>query len=499
MEEKGQADIFTRLRHYLSTGQIVLLAMVVFVYTGCSVVGPDYVPPDMQLPDSWKTQLEGGLVYRDRSEKALERWWDTLDDATLSALVEAGLNSSLDMQTAYARIRESRARYGISRAGLFPALTSAFSQNITHTDLSDSSPTTRRSYSAGVDTSWELDLFGGNQRAVEASQADLDATEDELYSARLSLTSELALNYLNLRTAQRRLRIAEDNIRVQGQLLELVSWKVRAGTDDELSLEQARYSLESSRSQIPGLRVNIAESLNRMATLIDDPSHQVLNKLLPDNDVRFPKIPKETAIGIPADLIRERPDVRKAERQLAAQSARIGVAKADLYPKFQLLGSIGLEAVSLTHVSSENTKTLGESALVSWPIFRAGEISENIKVQEALHEQSLLEYKVTLLGAFEEVENALLSYAEEQHRKSSLQKAVDSANHALELARNKYSAGLSDYSDVLESQRAVSSLLDQLVESQGSEVANLVMLYKAMGGGLPVVNLPDCEQHNSEN
>jgi len=243
----------------------------------------------------------------------------------------------------------------------------------------------------------------------------------------------------------------------------LTQWRYEAGLSDELAVQQARYSLENTRSLIPALRIGLGEAMNRIAVLLGEEPGKVQPEL--EKQEPIPVTPLNVAVGVPADLLRRRPDVRQAERQLAAQTARIGVATADLYPKFTLNGSIGLEALSLSNLSSGTLNFTG-GPRVTWAIFKGGAIRQNIEVQSALQEQALIQYEATLLSALEEVENALVAYVEVQQRRQSLTEATDAAQKALELARYKYEAGLTDFNNVLDAQRSLLSFQEQLLKTR---------------------------------
>jgi NodT family efflux transporter outer membrane factor (OMF) lipoprotein len=250
---------------------------------------------------------------------------------------------------------------------------------------------------------------------------------------------------------------------------------------DELAVQQARYNLENTRSLIPSVRSSLEEAMNRIAVLLGEHPGKVHDEL--EKQEPIPVTPLKVAVGVPADTLRRRPDVRRAEYELAAQTARIGVVMADLYPKFTLSGSIGLEALSLKNLSSSGTWTLIGGPGITWAIFNAGAIRQNIKVQSAIQEQYLIAYEAAVLSALEEVENALVAYAEEQQRRESLCEATQAARKAVELAQYKYQAGLTDFNIVLEAQRSLLSFQEQLAKSEGTVTSNLVRLYKAIGGG----------------
>jgi NodT family efflux transporter outer membrane factor (OMF) lipoprotein len=346
---------------------------------------------------------------------------------------------------------------------------------------SSGSGATRTLYSLGFDAGWEVDIFGGVRRGVEAADADLAASREDLRDVLVTLISEVALNYLDVRTFQARLGVAEGNLAIQQQTYELIEARYQAGLGDELELQQARANLENTKAQIPALRSSLEEAKNRLAVLTGRPPGAVHDLLAARKPM--PVIPPTVAVGVPAETLRQRPDIRRAERNLAAQTARIGEATADLYPKLRLAGSIGLESLKSADLLKSASETWNIGPSVSWNIFDAGAIRQNIEVQSALQEQFLLAYEAALLTALEEVENALTAYAEEQLRRQRLLAAAEAARQAESLAENQYHAGLVDFNTVLDAQRTLLTFEDQLAVSDGAVTANLVRLYKALGGG----------------
>lgn len=467
-------------------GSITLFAVLIVM--GCAV-GPDYVPPDPGFSSAWHTPLEGGLIPEDTDPRMLANWWTTLNDTELSSLIERAVAGNLDLKKAWAKVREARARRGISRAGLFPTLDVTGSATRSSGSKETGSGNTRELYAAGFDAGWEVDIFGGLQRSIEAAEASLQASREELRDVMVSLVSEVALNYVEARTYQARLAVAEANLDAQQETYELTRWRYEAGLSDELALEQARYNLESTRSQIPTLRSGLEETKNRLAVLLGERPGMIHKEL--EERKPIPVTPLEVAVGVPADTLRRRPDIRKAERELAAQTARIGVATADLYPRFTLKGSIGLEALSLGNLISYGSRTSSIGPRVSWAVFDAGAIRKSIKIQSALQEQALIQYETAVLSALEEVENALLAYANEQDRRRSLLEASQAAQRAAKLARNRYAAGLIDFQVVLDSERSLLSLQSQMAESDGKVTSNLIALYKALGGGWTSLTVDD--------
>jgi NodT family efflux transporter outer membrane factor (OMF) lipoprotein len=336
-------------------------------------------------------------------------------------------------------------------------------------------------YRAGIDAAWEVDIFGGTRRGVEAAQADLDATRENLKDVWVSLAGAVAQHYIALRTYQARLRVAESNLEAQVETYELLESLFRSGLRDGLAVQQARYIMENTRASIPLLRTGIEASMNSLAVLTGSMPGDLHERLSETKPIPVPSLTVVT--GIPANVLRQRPDIRMAERELAAQTARVGEAEAELYPKFFLTGSIGLESLKSSTLFDSGSEAWGIGPSISWPIFHAGAIRKNIQVQTELQEQYLAYYENTVLMAVKEVREALVAYAEEQRRRDALLNAVDAASSALEVARDKYKNGLSDFNNVLDAQRSLLAYEEQLAMSEGTISTNLVRLYKALGGG----------------
>jgi NodT family efflux transporter outer membrane factor (OMF) lipoprotein len=336
-------------------------------------------------------------------------------------------------------------------------------------------------YSAGFDASWEADLFGKFSRGEEAAQADLDAGIADLDAARVSLAAEVALNYVELRAAQARLDIARSNLASQSETLQLTDWRAQAGLATSLDVEQARANVEQTRAQIPSLETSRAEAESRLAVLLGATPGSLAKELAATTPLPVP--PERVAAGIPADTLRQRPDVRAAERRLAAQTARLGEADAARYPSFRLDGSLGLEALTLGALSSGRAGTASLLGSITAPVFDAGRIRSNIAVQDALLEQSRQGYRAAVLNALEDVENALVALANTGQRLEELARATASARLALDIARDRYAAGLADFQVVLDSQRTLLNLEDQLAGGTGEHATARVRLYKALGGG----------------
>ena len=470
----GRKGIF----FWLSCLSALLLSLVLF---GCAPVGPDYAPPAVFSPKTWHTDLKYGLTAKEPGPETLASWWETLHDPTLTKLMEQAVAGNLDLKKARSRVRAARARRTISRSGLFPFVDASVSGTRNHLSEERYGGDDYDLYAAGFDATWELDIFGGIRRSVEAADADIQEKEADLRDVMISLLSEVALNYIDVRTFQANIVVIWSNLDAQEKTFQLTQSRYQAGLTNELAVQQATYNIENTRSKIPVLRIGLEGAMNRLAVLLGREPGALHEELKKPQVIPF--TPREVAVGIPAETLRRRPDLRRAERGLAAQTARVGAATADLYPRFRLLGSIGLETLSLGNVFSASGLAYLIGPGISWPVFNAGAIRSNIQVQSELQEQALIEYEAAVLNALREVENALVSYDEEQNRRQALSASAKAAERAVELSESQYQAGLTDFTSVLDAQRSLLSFQEQLTQSDGAITANLVRLYKALGGG----------------
>lgn len=336
-------------------------------------------------------------------------------------------------------------------------------------------------FQLGFDASWELDVFGGNRRAVEAADADTAAIHASVRDALVTLVSEVALDYVRLRGNQRRLVIALENIDIQRESLELTRRRQNIGFESELAVAQAQALLASTQSQVPVLCNAIRQNIYQLSVLLAQPPGALVAELEATGPI--PKVPGEVPIGLPSDLLRRRPDIRVAERQLAASTARIGEAIADLFPKFSLTGSIGPSSRTTRHLLDQGSLGWSVGPGITWPIFDGWRIRSNIAVQNAREAQSLAIYQQTVLVALQDVENSLEAYQQEQVRYGSLVEAVHASQRATDLSRELYDHGATNFLNVLDSQRALYASQDDLVVSETTVITNLISLYKALGGG----------------
>ncbi|UCH81489.1 MAG: efflux transporter outer membrane subunit [Nitrospiraceae bacterium] len=454
-------------------------------------VGPDYVRPDSQEPENWNTWLQHGLRADHPDPQVLAEWWATLNDPLLTDLIQRAAEGNLDLKKAKSRVRESRARRGISKAGRLPSVSASASMSRRRGSEDTGSDTESDLYDAGFDASWEIDIFGGVRRSVEAAEAELEASQEDVRDVLVSLAAEVALNYVEYRSFQKRLSIAETNLDTQAETYNITWWRFMAGLTTQLDVEQAKYSLEQTRSQIPALRIGHEQAGNRLAVLLGLNPGLLGSELEEFRPVPVP--PGEIAVGIPVDVLRNRPDIRREERTLAARTAGIGVATADLYPKFNLSGSLGLQALTFDNLFRYGSRTYGIRPAFSWNLFEGGRIRSNIEVQNALQEQAMMQYEQTILNALEEVENALVTFSENQARMYALKEASEAAQRAVDLAQSQYSSGLVDFQTLLTAQRSMLSLQDQLAGSRAEVTSDLIRLYKSLGGGWKAV-VPEEEQ-----
>lgn len=477
-------------------GKLIMAIGLLGVY-GCLAVGPDYVRPEVDLPEKWGTEMTRGLDSKSAKPETLAQWWKALDDPLLSELMEKSVAGNLDLQTAMARVKESRARRGVSKSRLYPQIEA--NAAYTKTRLKENGlfedygidvdpglfgidmDRDTEVYSAGFDAVWEIDIFGGVRRSAEAATADLTATEESYNGVLVSLLAETARNYVEVRTMQKRLEVARTNERLLVETLHITRSRFKAGLTDEFAVKSTQADLAGTRARIPIWQAWLQASKNRLSVLIgENPGalDAMLAKTLP-----VPVPPGDIAVGVPTDALRNRPDVRQAERKVAAQTARIGVAKSELYPKFSLFGTLGYSSSESDDLFDSGNLTSSYGPSMKWGIFRGGAVFQNIKIQEARQEQALKQYQSTVLKALEEAEDALANYVYEQSRRDQLITASESSAQAFKLARAQYQAGRVDFNSVLISQRAMLNYEDQLVQSEGAVTTNFVRLYKSLGGG----------------
>jgi outer membrane protein, multidrug efflux system len=460
------------------------VGIVVVLVVGCTV-GPTYRRPEVSVPPTWRQAEQTGVTP---GAAVLSEWWRGFDDPVLERLVARAIAANLDLRVASARAREARALRGISAGEQLPALNASGtyqrvreSENLQHAPGFEAN---QNLFQVGVDASWEIDFWGRVRRAVEAADATLEAADENRRDVLVILLAEVARNYVEVRSAQQRLIIARQNIQTQQETVELTRIRFQAGLGNEVDVAQAGTLLATTQAQVPVLQSAQEQAIHRLRVLLGQAPGSLVNDLHPVD--KIPTGPATVPVGLPADLLRRRPDIRRAERELAASTARIGVATADLFPRVTLTGTLGLAATDAADFFRGASRFSAIGPQVVWPVFAGGRIQANIRVQEAGQEAALARYEQAVLLALEENENALVNYGQEQARRQALEAAVDSSQLALRLSLELYSRGLADFLTVLDNQRALYAAEDQLVQSQRSVATNLIALYKALGGGWEV-------------
>jgi len=470
-------------------------AAVLWVSAGCTV-GPDYVKPEAAVESQWINQSDARVRQR---EAKLGDWWKVFKDPNLDRLVEEARRQNLTLQLAGVRILEARAQLGIATGNEYPQL-QQLNGDLGFQQISQHAPNTTRiidrnfgSVGIGFDAGWELDLWGKFRRGVESSLANLDASVASYDDALVSLTAEVVRTYVLLRTSEARIQVARDNVKIQQRTLEIADALFSGGLITELDYLQAKSLLNTTLATIPPLQAGVRQAKNALGVLLGKTPGSIDGYVAEARPI--PAAPAEVAVGVPADLLRRRPDIRLAERQLATQSALIGVAKADLYPHFSLLGSINLRAsdAALTFASggaSElgdlfNAKSfqyfIGPS--LSWDIFNYGRITNQVRVEDARFQQLIADYRSTVLNAAKEAEDATIGFLKAQEQRNELQQTYEAAKRSTELSLYQYQEGLVDYQRVLDSQRSLVSSQESLASISGDIATNLIALYKALGGG----------------
>lgn len=455
--------------------------LLTLLLAGCAV-GPDYRKPEITTPAAWHSAMKGGLKAASPQSVPLAQWWNGLGDAQLSRLIKEAVANNLDLKLAQSRLREARGRRAMSAADRFPTLKAgaAADRSRSSEEMGIGGGLVSQAWSAQFDASWELDIFGARRHALEAATATVQASQEDLRDVQVSLLAEVALDYVEARAFQARLAIARSNLASQTESWHIARWRFEAGLSTQLDEDQARLNLEQTRATLPSLQAGLEQSKNRLAFLLGRQSGQLAEL---DTVAAIPAVPAEVAVGIPADTLRQRPDVRRAERQLAAASAQVGAARAALYPNFSLSGGLGLQALSSAKLLQAGARMFSVAANAGWTLFDAGRIRQTIEVQNALQEQALIGYESAVRAAVRDLENAFVAYAEELNRRAALYDAVQAAQGAAQLATRQYDAGLIDFLTVLDSQRSLLSLQDQSIQSEAAVTSNLARLYKALGGG----------------
>ncbi len=472
----------------------VLLAIPVFWLSACTVVGPDYVRPDSPLgPDWYSAEREG---YESSAEQQI-LWWQALGDPVLDHLIETAHRQNNSLKIAGLRVLESRAQLGIAVGNQFPQTQAVVgdvsalqaSENAANTAAGDLSFT---QFSLGAGASWEIDFWGKFKRGIEAADAAFLASVAGYDQVMVLVTAQVCGSYLAIRTLEEQLRITNENIALQQRSYEIVDVQFRNGSTSELDVLQARTLLMSTKASLPELRTQLHQAKHALSALLGMPPGDIGNLLAGANSI--PTVPTQLAIGLPADLLRRRPDVRQAEYGAMAQNARVGLARANLYPSFSLSGSVGLTAAGNTDTTRSGesgfgqlfsadslTYSIGPSFV--WPFLNYGRLKNNVRVQDARLQQSLIAYRETVLQAAREVEDAIVALDGAVQQQEMLAETVANAQRSVEVATLRFSEGFADYQRVLSAQQSLFTQQGRYVVNRSNIVGNFISLYLALGGG----------------
>lgn len=459
------------------------LPLLALAVAACRV-GPDHRAPELAAPAAW---VESSAATT--AAPADPRWWRLFDDRVLDELVRRALAHNHDVRIAAARVREVRARHGVARSSLPPTLDAASAIGTDHVsgdgEAADIAELLRQddrtTYSAGFDASWELDVFGGRAREVEAAAADVAVAEEDRQATIVSLLGEVGRTYVELRGAQRQSAVYRESARTARETLELTQRLRTAGLATELDLSRARAQLAELEAELPKLEASERQAIHRLGFLVGEEPGVLLADL--GAAAPIPSAPATVLVGLPSDLVRRRPDLRREERALAAATARVGVATADLYPRFSLTAALGLQALGAEELLGADTRvaSLGGGARI--PIFDGGRARSRVAAEGAAAERALAAYERSYLAALAEVEDALVAYTRELDRRRSLEQSARASRDAARLARELFEGGLTTFLDALDAERVSYSADAKLAQSETAIATSLVRLYKSLGGG----------------
>jgi NodT family efflux transporter outer membrane factor (OMF) lipoprotein len=489
MRRRGER--WTKIARRHRTRVTTLLFALVLISSGCTTslkqwaqngfkVGPNYAPPAAPVAERWIDQADPRVKNEPTQDRA---WWTVFQDPPLNSLIETACQQNLDLHTAGARILEARARRNIAAGNLFPQSQTATAAYL-HAQLGKNTgipfPTTFDLGAAGFNASWELDFWGRYRRTVESADANLGAANEGYGETLVMVLAEVATNYVQLRTFEQRLAFARENVAIQEKSLELTKVRFEQGVGTELDVRQAGTNLEQTRSLIPPLEAGRRLASNRLCTLLGMPPSDLAARLEPGG---IPQAPVGVAVGIPADLLCRRPDVRRAEREVAAQSAQIGIAESDLYPRLAVTGFIGYLANDLSDLFQGNNFTGFILPNLQWNILNYGRIVNNVAAQDAKLQQATLQYQQTVLSAGREVEDALVQFLQAQQQARHLEEAVSDSQRTVELTIKQFEGGITDFNRVYTTQSQLVTQQDQFAATRGNIVLYLIQVYRAIGGG----------------
>lgn len=462
------------------------LMACVLLLSGCAV-GPRYKRPTVAVSNNWAAKRTPDV----NTSEPTEQWWTAFNDAEFSRLIERAVKANLDLKLAAARVTEARAETGIAKSGLLPSVnaTTSASRNRQHAIVASPGshgsallvPVEFNNYQGGFDASWELDVFGRLRRDLQAANADALAATEARRAILVTVLGDTGRSYVELRGLQLRLDIAEKNIKIQQDTLDLTQSRAKAGLATEFDVARARAQLETTESVVPALQSGIETAIHRLSVLLGEEPGTLRAELLAQGPV--PILPPELPVGLPSDLIERRPDIREAEAHVMAATSRVGEAKTDFFPRFTLLGAAGRQASQLHDITLGMGNYFGAGPAISLPIFTGGRLRSQLHVQDARLQQAVISYRATILSALQETEDALVNYSQEQARRERLESAVKSNEEAVHLSSETYRAGLTDFLSVLDAERELYANEDLLAQSRTTQTVNLIALYKTLGGG----------------
>lgn len=445
----------------------------------CCTVGPDYVAPAPTMPPAW-TQAHGAKATNDAP---VDAWWQELGDPQLTDLIVRAVTGSPSLAATMVRIQQSRAVLQQIGGQNYPDLdgSGGFSHSRESGSVSPFNVRDTNAWNIGLNVFWEIDLFGRIRRSVESANADLDVSIEDYHDVLTILQAEVARTYVELRTLQVRLQYLKQNIELQTSSRDLAQARFETEIAPELDVFQAESNLANTQAQLPGIRLQVTQTLHRLAVLLGEHAGALNAELAEAKPL--PTLPESIVLGIPAELLRRRPDIRRSERQLAAQTALVGAATAQLYPQFSLSGAFGAVAFDIDRLFVNRSRAFNVTPGVSLNIFDSGRVRGAINEEEARTKIARLNYDNTVLLAVEETENAIAMLRRLREQRDALQRVVTASGRSAELAEELYKQGLRSFQNVLDAQRTLSSAQDALASSEGSVVASAITLYRALGGG----------------
>ena len=458
-----------------------LVAAGTVLLNGCISVGPDYKAPEVETPDAWH---ESVMADFETGEASLQTWWTVFDDPILNGLIERVSTNNLTLKTAAARIEQAAALRGVSASQFYPSIFADASASAVQTAEANTPNGADRQgelYGAGLSMAWELDLWGRIRRSVESADASLQASVENYRDIMVLLYAEVATTYIEVRATQARLDIAEDNLDAQSETMQLTINRFDSGLVPHLDVSQAELNHSRTESLIPPLRQDLIEAINRLSVLAGEMPFALQQELGPAKPI--PATSEKVVADLPAELLRQRPDIRRAERELASQNALIGATKAELYPTLTLPGSLVLESPNGSDLFDSGSVAYSFGPQLRWNIFSGGRIRNSVRAEEAATRAVLHTYEQTVLLALEEVEGSMAAYANEKDRIESLETAAAAAQKSVELVTELYKSGLTDFQNVLNMEEAMLTQQDELAVSRGLVSVYLVSVYRSLGGG----------------